>query len=50
MANKKIIRKAAAIAAALPEPKPPLPVSALPLRVGLILVAAAGAQHFLSFP
>ena len=41
MKTRKKDRKA--IAAALPHTKPPLPLPALLLRIGLILVAAAAA-------
>lgn len=50
MAHKKKARKSAAMAAALPQGKPPLPLTALLLRVCLILAAAAGVQHFLPYP
>lgn len=50
MASKKKNRKAAAMVAALSGPKPLLPLPALLLRIGLILAAAAGVQHFLPYP
>lgn len=50
MANKKKSRKTAAIAAAVPHPKPQLPIPALLLRVGLILVAAGIVQQVLPHP
>lgn len=50
MANKKKSRKAATIAVALPQSKPPLPMSALLLRIVLILAAAGIAQQFLPHP
>lgn len=48
MANKKKVRKATAVA--LPQTRPPLPMPALLLRIGLVLAAAAGVQHFLPYP
>jgi hypothetical protein len=47
MTRKKKGRRAATAALARPLPKPPLPISALLVRVGLILTAAAAVQHFL---
>lgn len=47
MARKKKTHKSAAVAAALRQPQPLLPIPALLLRVGLILAAAATVQHFL---
>lgn len=50
MAHKKKSRTAAALAVAMPQAKPALPMQALLLRVGLILAAAAAVQHFLPLP
>ncbi len=50
MTSKRKSRKATATVAALRFPKPPLPLAALVLRVGLILAAAAFVQHFLPQP
>lgn len=50
MANKKNSRKTVAIAAAVPQLKPQLPIPALLLRVGLILAAAGIVQQFLPHP
>lgn len=50
MAHKKKASRAGTLAAAIPASKPQLPLPALILRVGLILLAAAVAQTFLPRP
>lgn len=50
MAHKKKASRAGAFAAAIPASKPQLPIPALIVRVGLILLAAAVAQNFLPHP